>query len=428
MLNRSEIEVMSPAGSFESLMAAIQGGANAVYFGIGHLNMRAKSSANFTLNDLKEIVKICHENNVKSYLTVNTVLYDNDLPAVKELLKVAKAAGVSAIIASDQAALMSAFELGHEIHLSTQLNISNLESLKFYAHWADVVVLARELSLEQIHEIYQGIERDNITGPSGKKIKIELFVHGALCMAISGKCYLSLHQENISANRGACLQICRRSYTVQESETGKQLEVDNEYIMSPKDLCTINFLNKVIDAGVRVLKIEGRARAPEYVKTVTQCYDEAVHAICSDTYSEERVENWMTRLSAVFNRGFWDGYYLGRKLGEWSHVYGSVATERKIYCGKITNYFSNLGVAEVLIEAHELFLNDKFMIIGPTTGVLEGEVTELRVDEKPAEHCPKGTRCSIPMQTMVRRSDKLYRVISEEELHKMQKNRNNRNF
>jgi U32 family peptidase len=428
MLNRSDIEVMSPAGSFESLMAAIQGGANAVYFGIGHLNMRAKSSANFTLNDLKEIVKICHENNVKSYLTVNTVLYDNDLPAVKELLKVAKVAGVSAIIASDQAALMSAFELGHEIHLSTQLNISNLESLKFYAHWADVVVLARELSLEQIHEIYQGIERDNITGPSGKKIKIELFVHGALCMAISGKCHLSLHQENISANRGACLQICRRSYTVQESETGKQLEVDNEYIMSPKDLCTINFLNKVIDAGVRVLKIEGRARAPEYVKTVTQCYNEAVNAICTDTYSEEKVEDWMTRLSSVFNRGFWDGYYLGRKLGEWSHVYGSVATERKIYCGKITNYFSNLGVAEILIEAHELLLNDKFLIIGPTTGVLEGEVTELRVDEKPAEHCPKGTRCSIPMSTMVRRSDKLYRVISEEELHKMQKNRNSRNF
>jgi putative protease len=428
MLNRSDIEVMSPAGSFESLMAAIQGGANAVYFGIGHLNMRAKSSVNFTLNDLMEIVKICDDNKVKSYLTVNTVLYDNDLPAVKELLKVAKVAGVSAIITSDQAALMSAFELGHEIHLSTQLNISNLESLKFYAHWADVVVLARELSLEQIHEIYQGIERENITGPSGRRIKIELFVHGALCMAISGKCYLSLHQENISANRGACLQICRRSYTVQESETGKRLEVENEYIMSPKDLCTINFLNKLIDAGVRVLKIEGRARAPEYVKTVTQCYNEAVNAICTNTYTEDKFDGWMTRLSSVFNRGFWDGYYLGRKLGEWSHVYGSVATERKIYCGKITNYFSKLGVAEVLIEAHELFLNDKFLIIGPTSGVLEGTVTELRVDEKPAERCPKGTRCSIPMPTIVRRSDKLYRVISVEELHKMQKNRNNRNF
>jgi len=428
MIKRSDIEVMSPAGNFESLMAAIQGGANAVYFGVGHLNMRAKSSVNFGISDLQEIVRICKENGLKSYLTVNTVLYDNDLPAVKELLKEARVAGVSAIIASDQAALMSAFELGHEIHLSTQLNISNLESLKFYAHWADVVVLARELSLEQIHEIYQGIERENIVGPSGKKIKIELFVHGALCMAISGKCYLSLHQENISANRGACLQICRRSYTVQESETGKQLEVDNEYIMSPKDLCTINFLNKLIDAGVRVLKIEGRARAPEYVKTVTQCYSEAVNSICDNSYTSEKIEGWMTRLSSVFNRGFWDVYYLGRKLGEWSHVYGSLATERKIYCGKITNYFSNLAVAEVLIEAHELYLNDKILIIGPTTGVIEEKVTEIRVDEKPAPFCPKGIRCSIPVSTAVRRSDKLYRVISEEELHKMQKNRNNRNF
>jgi U32 family peptidase len=428
MLKRSDIEVMSPAGNFESLMAAIQGGANAVYFGVGHLNMRAKSSVNFSAADLKEIVRICNEHNVKTYLTVNTVLYDNDLPAVKALLQEAKTAGVSAIIASDQAALAYASELGHEIHLSTQLNISNIESLKFYSHWADVVVLARELSLEQIHEIYQGVERENIVGPSGKKIKIELFAHGALCMAISGKCYLSLHQENISANRGACLQICRRSYTVQEAETGKQLEIDNEYIMSPKDLCTINFLNKLIDAGVRVLKIEGRARAPEYVKTVTQCYNEAVNAICEQTYTAEKIEGWMTRLSAVFNRGFWDGYYLGRKLGEWSHVYGSLATERKIYCGKVTNYFSNLGVAEVSIEAQELYLNDKILIIGPTSGVIEETVSEIRVDEKPAPFCSKGVRCSIPVSTPVRRSDKLYRVISEEELYKMQKNRNNRNF
>lgn len=419
---------MSPAGNFESLMAAIQGGANAVYFGVGHLNMRAKSSVNFTVADLKEIVRICNENGVRSYLTVNTVLYDNDLPAVKTLLQEAKSAGVSAIIASDQAALMYAFELGHEIHLSTQLNISNLQSLKFYAQWADVVVLARELTLEQIHEIYEGIEKDNITGPSGKKIKIELFAHGALCMAVSGKCYLSLHQENISANRGACLQICRRSYTVQETETGKQLEIDNEYIMSPKDLCTINFLNKLIDAGVRVLKIEGRARAPEYVKTTTQCYSEAVEALCDGTYSAEKIEGWMVRLSSVFNRGFWDGYYLGRKLGEWSHVYGSVATERKIYCGKITNYFSNLGVAEVSIEAHELFLNDKFLIIGSTTGVIEGTVDEIRVDEKPADLCPKGIKCSIPIKTPVRRSDKLYRIISEEELHKLEKISNKRTF
>jgi len=428
MLNRSDIEVMSPAGNFESLMAAIQGGTNAVYFGVGHLNMRANSNVNFSVSDLKEIVRICNENGVRSYLTVNTVLYDNDLPAVKILLQEAKSAGVSAIIASDQAALMYAFELGHEIHLSTQLNIGNLEALKFYAHWADVVVLARELTLEQIHEIYEGIERENITGPSGKRIKIELFAHGALCMAISGKCYLSLHQENISANRGACLQICRRSYTVQETETGNQLEVDNEYIMSPKDLCTINFLNKLIDAGVRVLKIEGRARAPEYVKTTTQCYSEAVVSLCDGTYSAEKINEWMTRLATVFNRGFWDGYYMGRKLGEWSHVYGSVATERKMYCGKITNYFSNLGVAEVAVEAHELFLNDKIMIIGPTTGVIEETVNEIRVDEKPVPFCPKGVRCSIPLSTPLRRSDKLYRIISEEELHKMQKNKNSRTF
>lgn len=418
---------MSPAGNFDSLMAAIQGGANSVYFGVGHLNMRAKSSVNFSVSDLKEIVRICNENNVRTYLTVNTVLYDNDLPAVKELLQEAKVAGVSAIIASDQAALMYASKLGHEIHLSTQLNISNLESLKFYSLWADVVVLARELSLDQIAEIYRGIQTENIVGPSGKPIKIELFAHGALCMAISGKCYLSLHQENISANRGACLQICRRSYIVQETETGKQLEIDNEYIMSPKDLCTINFLNKLIDSGVRVLKLEGRARAPEYVKTVTQCYSEAVDSLVDGSYDQNKIDGWISRLSTVFNRGFWDGYYLGRKLGEWSHVYGSVATERKVYCGKITNYFSNLGVAEVLVEAQELFLNDKVLIIGPTTGVYEDVITEIRVDDKSIEVCPKGVKCSIPVSSAVRRSDKLYRVISADELHKIQKNSSNRN-
>jgi len=419
---------MSPAGNFESLIAAIQGGANAVYFGVGRLNMRANSTINFTVNDLKEIVRICNENNVRTYLTVNTILYDNDLADLRTLLKEAKVAGVSAIIASDQAALIYASELGHEIHLSTQLNIGNLEALKFYARWADVVVLARELSLEQIHEIYKGIERDNVIGPSGNKIKIELFAHGALCMAISGKCYLSLHQENISANRGACLQICRRSYTVQETETGNQLEIDNEYIMSPKDLCTINFLNKLIDAGVRVLKIEGRARSAEYVKTTAQCYSEAVQSIINENYTEEKIADWTKRLSTVFNRGFWDGYYLGRKLGEWSHVYGSLATERKIYCGKVTNYFSNISVAEISVEAHELYLNDKILIIGPTTGVIESTITEIRVDEKPAGFCPKGIRCSIPMFTPVRRSDKLYRVISTEELHRIQKNSGNRNF
>ncbi|MHC1703366.1 MAG: peptidase U32 family protein [Tenuifilaceae bacterium] len=428
MLKRSEIEVMSPAGNFESLIAAIQGGANSVYFGVGHLNMRAKSSVNFSVSDLKEIVRICKENGINSYLTVNTVLYDNDLSAVKELLLEAKSAGVSAIIASDQAALMYAFELGHEIHLSTQLNISNLQSLKFYSQWADVVVLARELSLDQIAQIYIGIQNEKIVGPSGNPIKIELFVHGALCMAISGKCYLSLHQENISANRGACLQICRRSYTVQETETGKELEIDNEYIMSPKDLCTINFLNKIIDSGVKVLKIEGRARAPEYVKTVTQCYREAVDSIIDNTYNQEKIDGWMNRLSSVFNRGFWDGYYLGRKLGEWSHVYGSVATERKVYCGKITNYFSNLGVAEVLVEAHDLFVNDKILIIGSTTGVHEDIISEIRVDDKIIETCKKGIKCSIPVSSTVRRSDKLYRIISAEELYSKHKNSSNRNI
>lgn len=428
MIKRSDIEIMSPAGNFESLIAAIQGGANAVYFGVGRLNMRANSTINFTVNDLKEIVRICNENNVRTYLTVNTILYDNDLADLRTLLKEAKVAGVSAIIASDQAALIYASELGHEIHLSTQLNIGNLEALKFYARWADVVVLARELSLEQIHEIYKGIERDNVIGPSGNKIKIELFAHGALCMAISGKCYLSLHQENISANRGACLQICRRSYTVQETETGNQLEIDNEYIMSPKDLCTINFLNKLLDAGVRVLKIEGRARSAEYVKTTAQCYSEAVQSIINENYTEEKIADWTKRLSTVFNRGFWDGYYLGRKLGEWSHVYGSLATERKIYCGKVTNYFSNISVAEISVEAHELYLNDKILIIGPTTGVIESTITEIRIDEKPAEFSPKGIRCSIPISTPVRRSDKLYRVISTEELHRIQKNSGNRNF
>ena len=412
---------MAPAGNFDSLMAAIQGGANSVYFGVGHLNMRAKSSINFTVSDLQEIVRICKENNVKSYLTVNTVIYDNDLSAVKVLLMAAKDAGVNAIIASDQAVLMQAFELSHEIHLSTQLNISNLESLKFYSHWADVVVLARELSLDQVAKIYIGIQKEQIKGPSGNLIKIELFAHGALCMAVSGKCYLSLHQENISANRGACLQICRRSYTVEEIETGKKLEIDNEYIMSPKDLSTINFLNKIIDSGVRVLKIEGRARAPEYVKTVTQCYCEAVDSIIDNSYNQEKIDAWMKRLSTVFNRGFWDGYYLGRTLGEWSHVYGSLATERKIYCGKITNYFSNIAVAEVLIEAHELFLNDKFIIIGPTTGVVEGTINEIRVDDKQVEFCGKGVKCSIPMKSVVRRSDKLYRVISIEDFHKSNK-------
>jgi len=417
MPNLSDIEIMAPAGSFESLMAAIQGGANSVYFGIGNLNMRAKSTVNFTVDDLPEIVRICKENNTRTYLTVNTILYDQDIEPLHQIIDAAANAGISAIIASDQAAIFYARERGVEVHLSTQLNISNSESLKFYAQWANVAVLARELTLEQVANISKNIEEQNIIGTAGKRIQLEMFAHGALCMAISGKCYMSLHEANSSANRGACLQICRRSYTVTDNETGAQLEIDNEYIMSPKDLCTITFLNKIIDAGVRVLKIEGRARSAEYVKTVTQCYREAVDSIIDGTYNQEKIDGWMARLSTVYNRGFWDGYYLGRRLGEWSHVYGSVATERKLYVGKITNYFSNLGVAEVLVEANELYLSDKILIIGSTTGVFNGIVSEIRVDEKPAEFSPKGIRCSIPVSSMVRRSDKLYRIVKSDEVH-----------
>lgn len=412
IFNPSDIEVMAPAGNFESLMAAIQGGANSVYFGVGHLNMRAKSTVNFTADDLPEIVRICSEHNVKTYLTVNTVLYDHDLPPMRKTIEAAAKAGVSAIIASDQSAISYAREQGVEVHLSTQLNISNTESLKFYSQWADVAVLARELTLDQVAVIARNIEVQNITGPSGNKIQLEMFAHGALCMAVSGKCYMSLHQANSSANRGACLQICRRSYTVTDNETGDQLEIDNEYIMSPKDLCTIGFLNKIIASGVRVLKLEGRARSPEYVKTVTQCYREAVDAIANETYNQQKIDEWMERLSKVFNRGFWNGYYLGQRLGEWSHKYGSVATERKVYVGKITNYFSNIGVAELKPEASELFKNDKLLIIGPTTGVVELVAEDIRVDDKSVDNCSKGVKCSFATPELVRRNDKVYKVIS----------------
>ncbi len=412
IFNPSDIEIMAPAGNFESLMAAIQGGANSVYFGVGHLNMRAKSTVNFTADDLPEIVRICSENKVKTYLTVNTVLYDHDIPPMQKTIEAVARAGVSAIIASDQSAISYAREQGVEVHLSTQLNISNTESLKFYSQWADVAVLARELTLDQVAVIARNIVEQNITGPSGQKVQLEMFAHGALCMAVSGKCYMSLHQANSSANRGACLQICRRSYTVTDNETGDQLEIDNEYIMSPKDLCTIGFLNKIIASGVRVLKLEGRARSPEYVKTVTQCYREAVEAIADGTYNQQKIDGWMERLSKVFNRGFWDGYYLGQRLGEWSHHYGSVATERKVYVGKISNFFSNLGVAELKVEATQFNKNDKVLIIGPTTGVVELIAEDIRVDDKSVEHCPKGVKCSFITPELVRRNDKVYRVIS----------------
>ena len=358
-MKREDFEIMAPVGSYESLMAAIQGGAKSVYFGIEKMNMRAHSSNNFTFDDLKKIVEICNKNNIKTYLTVNTVIYDSELQLMREIINAAKENEITAIIASDISAINYARSVGVEVHISTQLNVSNIESLIFFAQFADVVVLARELNLDQVSEISKAIRERNITGPSGKLLKIEMFVHGALCMAISGKCYLSLHEKNYSANRGACLQTCRKAYTVTEKESGNQLEIDNEYIMSPKDLCTINFLNKLLDAGVSVLKIEGRARPPEYVKTVSESYNEAIHAYIDGTYGQEKIDAWMNKLSTVFNRGFWDGYYLGRKLGEWSHKYGSRATKRKLYIGKTTNYFSKIKVAEFLIETYDLKVGDR---------------------------------------------------------------------
>ena len=408
---RNNIEVMAPVGSFDSLMAAIQGGADSVYFGLGKLNMRARSSVNFTVDDLDNIVAVCKENGIKSYLTLNTVLYDDDIPIMQELVDAAAKNDVTAVIVSDQSAIEYAREKGVEIHLSTQLNISNYHSLKFYSQYADVAVLARELNLEQVAESHRQIERDPLKGPSGNLIRLELFVHGALCMAVSGKCYLSLHQYNYSANRGSCLQGCRRSYKVSDNDTGDELVIDNEYIMSPKDLCTIGFLDKIIDSGIRVLKIEGRARPPEYVKTVSRCYSEAVESIIAGEFGPERVEEWEETLKKVFNRGFWDGYYLGQKLGEWSEVYGSKASRRKEYIGKGTNYFPNIGVAEFLMETKSLRLGDNILITGPTTGAVEMEVTEMRLDDKSVDQVEKGDRFSMKVEEKVRRSDKLYRWV-----------------
>jgi putative protease len=409
---REDIEIMAPVGSYESLMAAIQGGADSVYFGIEQLNMRAKSSNNFTIEDLKKIVSIAGENNIKTYLTVNTILYDHDLLLMKKIVDAAKESGITAIIASDQAAINYASSIGVEVHISTQVNISNIESVKFYAHFADVMVTARELSLKQVKKITETIEKEEIKGPSGKPVRIEIFAHGALCMAVSGKCYLSLHEQNSSANRGACLQTCRKAYIVTEKESGYQLEIDNEYIMSPKDLCTIGFIDKIIDSGVKVLKIEGRARPPEYVKTVCKCYSDAVKAHIDGSYGPEKIENWEKELSTVFNRGFWDGYYLGRKLGEWSREYGSKATKTKVYIGKGTNYFKNLKVAEFLIQAEDIKVGDEILITGPTTGVIQTTVKEIRLDLSPVEMAGKGNLVSIPIDEKVRPSDKLYKIIN----------------
>lgn len=413
-MTRKDIEIMAPVGSYESLMTAINAGANSVYFGVEQLNMRSKSSNNFTLDDLRNIASICYENGVKSYLTLNTVMYDHDLSMMRKVIDAAKTSEVSAIIASDMAAISYARANDVEVHISTQLNVSNYEALKFYAQFADVVVLARELNMTQVKNIHKQIIAEDLRGPYGEPVKIEMFVHGALCMAISGKCYMSLHENNASANRGACQQTCRKAYVVTEKETGNQLEIDHEYIMSPKDLCTIGFLDKVIGAGVRVLKIEGRARSAEYVKRVVETYNEAVNAILDGTYSKDKIDQWESRLSEVFNRGFWDGYYLGRKMGEWSKVYGSKATKRKVYVGKVTNYFGKLNVAEVQIEAAELHKGDSIVVMGPTTGVVEDVVKEIRVDLEETEKANKGVLCSLPLDK-VRRGDKLYKMVNVEE-------------
>ncbi len=402
---------MAPVGSYESLMAAIQGGADSVYFGIEKMNMRAHSSNNFKFDDLKRIVEICEEHGLKTYLTVNTIVYDNELEIVYKIIDAAKKYRITAIIASDISAIQYAKSIGVEVHISTQVNVTNIESLKFYAHYADVVVLARELNLDQVKTITDQIVKGKIIGPSGELVRIEMFVHGALCMAVSGKCYLSLHEKNYSANRGACMQTCRKAYIVTEKESGNELEIDNEYIMSPKDLKTIGFLNKIIDAGVMVLKIEGRARPAEYVKTVVQCYSEALVAIEKNKFTEEKIEGWNERLATVFNRGFWDGYYLGQRLGEWSHRYGSRATKRKIYIGKGTNYFQKIGVAEIKIETQELQEGDEILITGPTTGVVETKVEEIRVDRQPVRKAVKGEFCSIPVKDLIRRSDKVYKIV-----------------
>ena len=413
-MNRKEIEIMAPAGSYECLMAAIQGGADSVYFGVGQLNMRAASSNNFTLKDLKNIALICRENKIKSYLTVNVIVYDNEVQQMKEIVEAAAESGISAVIASDQSVINHAFSSGLEVHLSTQLNITNVEAIRFYSQWADVAVLARELNLDQVRYIYDSIRLNNIRGPNGELMKIEMFAHGALCMAISGKCYLSLHENNRSANRGACYQTCRKSYVVTEKETGYELEIDNDYIMSPKDLCTIGFLDKIIDAGARVLKIEGRARSAEYVKVVSSCYDEAIKSIVADSYTPEKIGLWTARLSTVFNRGFWDGYYLGQKMGEWTNSYGSSAAKRKVYVGKITNYFTKINVAEIKLESGNLNKGDTLLIIGPTTGVIEYTVEEIRVDLRVTEKAKKGEFCSIKITDFLRRSDKVYRWADAE--------------
>jgi putative protease len=411
MNKRAEYEIMAPAGSYESLTAAIQGGADAIYFGIEGLNMRARSSNNFTIDDLHQIAQICREHNLKSYLTVNTIIYNNDMALMRRIVDAAKEAKLSAIIAADVAVMTYARSVGVEVHLSTQLNITNSESLRFYAQFADVVVLARELNLDQVATIHRDILEQQIKGPSGELIRIEMFAHGALCMAVSGKCYLSLHEKNLSANRGACNQICRRGYIVHDKDSEIELEIDNEYIMSPKDLKTIHFMNKMMDAGVRVFKIEGRARGPEYVRIVTSCYREAVEAYCDGSFTEEKINDWNERLATVFNRGFWDGYYLGQRLGEWTHRYGSGATKRKVYVGKAVKHFGNLGVTEFLVETQSVKQGDELLITGPATGALFVTADDIRVDLNTVPEAVKGDHFSIRTNEKIRPNDQLYKMV-----------------
>lgn len=409
--NINDFEIMAPVGSRESLAAAIHAGANSVYFGIGKLNMRSHSANHFTIDDLKEIAETCNAQNIKTYLTVNTVIYGEDITTMHEIIDAAKDANITAVIASDVAVMMYCRQIGVEVHLSTQLNISNIDALKFYAQFADVAVLARELNMDQVKEIHEQIIKQNICGPKGQPIRIEMFCHGAFCMAISGKCYMSLHDANRSANRGECVQICRRSYTVTDNETGNQLEIDNKYIMSPKDLKSVRFIDKMMDAGVRVFKIEGRARGPEYVHTVVTCYREAIQSVLDGTFTEDKKDKWDERLSTVFNRGFWDGYYQGQKMGEWTKEYGNKATEKKVLIGKVMKYFSRLGVAEIAVEANTFAKGDKLLITGNTTGAMFLNAEEIRYDLKPVDVAEQGWRVSIPVPDKVRPNDKLFKLI-----------------
>lgn len=407
-MERKDFEIMAPVGSWESLAAALAAGTDAVYFGIEGLNMRSRSSANFTADDMRRIVEECDAAGVKTYLTVNTIVYDSDMELMRSIVDAAKAAGVSAIIASDMAVILYARSIDQEVHISTQVNVTNIEAVRFYSQFADVMVLARELNLDQVKAIHEAIVKEGITGPGGRPIRLEMFCHGALCMAVSGKCYMSLHELNSSANRGACNQICRRSYTVRDRETGEELAVDNKFIMSPKDLKTIHFLDRMVDAGVRVFKIEGRARGPEYVHEAVECYSEALQAVCDGSFSEDKVAGWDARLDKIFNRGFWNGYYLGQRLGEWSSKYGSSATRTKVYAAKAIRHFPKIGIGEFQMEAGELKIGDEVVVTGPTTGALIFNVEELRLDLKPVEMVKKGDRFSLPVPAKVRPSDRLY--------------------